>query len=98
MVKNIKTHGAPGMTPEQFKMSTKLEEDIPMQPRRIRWKNMMYLGLFSGWYIGVILFIMYRLRSDDLEQLEKEAYKRIQLNELARNQSPASGFSRDKSK
>ena len=57
-----------------------------MQSRTLRLKNIGYLSLFVGWYTGVskniilVMFIMYRLRSDDLETLEKEAEERIQLN------------------
>ena len=50
-----------------------------MQPRKIRAKNVGYLLMFSGWYIGVVLFIMYRLRSNDLDLLEKEAEERIRI-------------------
>ena len=35
---------------------------------------------FMAWYAGVMLFISYRLRSDDLDMLEKEAEERIKLN------------------
>lgn len=31
---------------------------------------------FLTWYIGVTLFIMYRMKGDDLDSLEKEAKKR----------------------
>ncbi len=79
--KNIKTHGAPGMTPEQFTASMKLDEEVKMQPRRIRMKNIGYLTMFGFWYAGVVLFIMYRLRSDDLELLEKEAEERIRVGQ-----------------
>jgi hypothetical protein len=58
----------------------KLEEEIRLQPRKIRFKNIMYLGLFTAWYAGVVLFIMYRLRSDDLDRLEAEAYERIKIS------------------
>lgn len=52
-----------------------------MQPRIIRLKNFGYFVAFLTWYTTAILFITYRLRSDDLETMEKEAEKRIQLNE-----------------
>jgi hypothetical protein len=32
-----------------------------------------------AWYVGVTLFIMYRMRGDDLDLLEKEAKKRQKL-------------------
>lgn len=53
-----------------------------MQPRRIRAKNFGYLMLFMAWNVTVITFIMYRLRSDDLDQLEKEAYERIKISKI----------------
>jgi hypothetical protein len=37
-----------------------------MQPRKIRLKNWGYLALFLGWYAGIMFFIAYRLKSDDL--------------------------------
>lgn len=82
MSKNIKSHGSPGMTQEQFQVSAKLEEEIRLQPRKVRIKNFGYLVMFSAWYAGVVLFIMYRLRSDDLDQLEMEAEKKIRQQTL----------------
>lgn len=38
----------------------------------------------SGLVFYVVLFIMYRLRSDDLETLEKEAEERIKLSKAAK--------------
>ncbi len=42
--------------------------------------------LFMAWNITVITFIMYRLRSDDLDKLEKEAYERIRISKLGESQ------------
>lgn len=56
-----------------------MEPEIRMQSRRLRMKNLGYLLLFTAWNVGVITFIMYRMKSDDLEDLEKEAYERIQF-------------------
>ena len=75
------------MTPEQFQVSARLEEEVRLQPRKIRAKNFGYLLLFSAWYTGVVLFIMYRLRSDDLDQLEQEAELKIRQQSL-QSQSP----------
>jgi hypothetical protein len=33
-----------------------------------------------AWYIGGILFITYRMKGDDLDELEMEAERRILLN------------------
>ena len=51
-----------------------------MQTRKLRLKNFGLLMAFMGWYATVMLFISYRLKSDDLESLEKEAHIRIKLN------------------
>lgn len=58
-----------------------LDPPPKMQPRIIRLKNVGYLMAFMTWYVTAILFITYRLRSDDLEIMEKEAEERIRLNE-----------------
>lgn len=52
-----------------------------MQPRIIRLKNFGYAMAFLAWYTTAVLFITYRLKSDDLDTLEKEAEERIRLNE-----------------
>lgn len=56
-----------------------MEPEMRMQSRRLRMKNLGYLMLFGLWNFGVMSFIMYRMRSNDLEELEKEAYERIQF-------------------
>lgn len=76
------------MTPEQFQVSKKIEEEVRLQPRRIRAKNFGYLMMFMAWNVTVITFIMYRLRSDDLDQLEKEAYERIRISNLGDAPAP----------
>ena len=65
--------------------SFRLDPEIRMQSRSLRAKNLGYLMLFMAWYTGVgkqiklVLFIMYRLKSDDLDTLEKEAEERIKI-------------------
>jgi hypothetical protein len=44
-----------------------------MQSRSLRLKNAGWLSLYVIWFTGSILFIMYRLKSDDLDRMEKEA-------------------------
>ena len=39
------------------------------------------------WYVGVVLFIMYRLKPDDLEQLEAEAERRMQYMDLKKHKN-----------
>jgi hypothetical protein len=34
--------------------------------------------MFLSWYVGATLFIMYRMKGDDLDSLEKEVQKREQ--------------------
>ena len=55
-----------------------------MQTRELRMKHIGYFLLYSGWFAGVVLFIMYRLKSDDLDQLEKEAEERIKISKAVR--------------
>jgi hypothetical protein len=50
-----------------------------MQSRILRLKHFGYFLAYAGWFTGVVLFIMYRLRSDDLDTLEKEAEERIEI-------------------
>ena len=50
-----------------------------MKPRGVRAKIWMYGMMFMAWYVGVTLFIMYRMRGDDLDLLEKEAMKRQKI-------------------
>ena len=38
----------------------------------------MYGMMFLSWYVGATLFIMYRMKGDDLDSLEKEVHKREQ--------------------
>lgn len=64
-----------------MKKSYKLDPEPKMQSRIIRLKNFGYLMAFMAWYVTAVLFITYRLRSDDLDTLEKEAEERIRLNE-----------------
>ena len=61
--------------------SYKLDPELKMQSRSLRLKNFGYFMAFLTWYTTSILFITYRLRSDDLETMEKEAQERIRINE-----------------
>ena len=51
-----------------------------MQSREVRLKNIAHLMGFTAWIVGCVGFIMYRLKSDNLETLEKEAEERIRIN------------------
>jgi hypothetical protein len=39
-------------------------------------KNFAYGMMFLAWYVGASLFVMYRLKGDDLDSLEKEVKQR----------------------
>ena len=65
--------------------SFELDDAPRMQSRRLRLKNFGLLVTFISWYAAVMLFISYRLRSDDLETLEKEAETRIKLSKKLKN-------------
>ena len=45
------------------------DEDIKMQPRNLRMKHFLYGMAFLAWYVGATLFIMYRMKGDDLDSL-----------------------------
>lgn len=50
----------------------------------MRLKHTGYFLLYTGWFAGVVLFIMYRLKSDDLDQMEKEAEERIRISKAVK--------------
>ena len=77
--------GAPNPTREQLEYNYKLDPELRPQTRRVRMANIGYGLMFLGWYVGVMYFIMYRLRSDDLETLEKEAQDRIRVRKMVRD-------------
>ncbi len=52
-----------------------------MKSRSVRAKIWMYGMMFMAWYVGVTLFIMYRMRGDDLDLLEKEALRRKKIKD-----------------
>ena len=39
----------------------------------------MALGGIGGWFFGCFCLIAYRLRSDDLELMEREVYEELRL-------------------
>ena len=71
-------------TQERWK-DTLDEHEPKLQPRTIRMKNMGYGLLAFLWYFGVISFIMYRVKGDDLDELEKEAMEKIKLSKIGQN-------------
>ena len=53
------------------------EHEPKMQTRSVRAKSVYYLFMFGAWNVSIIGFIMYRMRGNDLEDLEKEARERL---------------------
>ena len=41
--------------------------------------------LFMMWYAGVITFIMYRVKGDDLDEMELEAMEKLRFQEMTKN-------------
>lgn len=64
--------------PEQVLYRSRImdDEELKMQPRALRFRHFMYFMGFAAWYIAVNLFIMYRMKGDDLDSLEKEVQQR----------------------
>ena len=40
--------------------------------------------LFLVWYVGVVTFIMYRVKGDDLDVMEQEAQEKLKLQNFAK--------------
>lgn len=38
--------------------------------------------LFALWNVGVVTFIMYRVKGDDLDELEREAMEKLEFEEM----------------
>lgn len=57
-----------------------------MLPRDIRIKTWFAFLGFVAWYVGVFTFIAYRLSSDDLDTLEKDARQQIELKKKIKQQ------------
>jgi hypothetical protein len=75
--RDFNTGGPMPNTEELYARQRFSEDDEPqMKTRSVRLKIWWYGFLFAAWYAGVTLFIMYRMRGDDLDLLEKEAYRR----------------------
>ena len=50
-----------------------------MLPRRQRAKVWMALMGISSWFVGCFALVAYRLRSDDLELMEREVYEELKI-------------------
>jgi hypothetical protein len=48
-----------------------------MLPRAQRFKVWFALTAIGGWFVGCFSLVAYRLRSDDLELMEREVYEEL---------------------
>ena len=48
-----------------------------MLPRKQRFKVWFALIMIGGWFVGCFSLIAYRLKSDDLELMEREVYEEL---------------------
>lgn len=55
-----------------------IEKGPRMLPRKTRFKVWGALLFFGGWCFGSYSLIAYRLRSDDLELMEREVYEELE--------------------
>jgi hypothetical protein len=49
-----------------------------MLPRKQRFKVWGALLVLGGWFLGCYSLVAYRLKSDDLELMEREVYEELQ--------------------
>ena len=49
-----------------------------MLPRKQRLKVWTALTVIGGWFLGCFALVAYRLKSDDLELMEREVYEELQ--------------------
>ena len=56
-----------------------LDKGPRMLPRRQRFKVWLALTAIGGWFFGCFSLIAYRLRSDDLELMEREVYEELRV-------------------
>ena len=50
-----------------------------MLPRKVRFKVWMALIGFCSWFAFVYFIISFRLKSDDLELMEREVYEELKM-------------------
>lgn len=81
-VKEIGQASAP--TAEHMEYNYKLDPEMQLQNRKVRIQSLGYGLAFLAWYVGAVYFIMWRLKSDDLDRLEQEAEERIRIKNLSK--------------
>ena len=55
-----------------------LDKGPRMLPRKQRFKVWAALSVLGGWFVGCYALVAYRLKSDDLELMEREVYEELQ--------------------
>ena len=50
-----------------------------MLPRAQRLKVWLALTAIGGWFFGCYALVAYRLKSDDLELMEREVYEELKM-------------------
>lgn len=78
--------------------STKVTEEMRyrsgpihgLHPRDIRIKSWLSMLAYISWYGAVFAFIAYRLNSDDLDTLEKEARQQSEIQKKIKKEFSAS--------
>ena len=56
-----------------------LDKGPRMLPRRQRFRVWMALTAIGGWFVSCFCLVAYRLRSDDLELMEREVYEELKM-------------------
>ena len=56
-----------------------IDQGPKMLPRKQRFKVWMALIGITSWFTGCFFLVAYRLRSDDLELMEREVYEELKL-------------------
>ena len=56
-----------------------IEKGPRMLPRRTRFKAWGALGVIVGWFVACYSIVSFRLRSDDLELMEREVYEELKM-------------------
>ena len=56
-----------------------IEKGPRMLPRKQRFKAWLALGAIFGWFFACYSIVSFRLRSDDLELMEREVYEELKM-------------------
>ena len=75
MSTSVNPEASPGAIERQF---YQIDRGPRMLPRKIRFKVWAALLVLGGWFLGCYSLVAYRLKSDDLELMEREVYEELQ--------------------